>query len=279
MSLYKRDAQMDICHDGTTKVQCSTGPLAIISGGAYDEVERLVLGIRRLGWPRVEMRLWNKWQPARYVSYLESVLATGVLVPTIHAPALTEELLSRTAPDDAGAVLDKCVEAARAANSRAIVFHGWDLRKPAFHRSALVRNLQALHERYLREPLVWCVEALPGYGTLLPVLERECPYLQFVVDTQWAEVEGDWRPLLERTPKVCEIHVQSHIDFDEGGRVMLGRARLGAGCDVPSIIRTMYAQGFSGEVTLEPLGVTPSGAGQIRRALEFLAELELLTKM
>jgi len=256
-----------------TQVQCSTGPLATAGGGTYDEVERLVVGIRELGWPRVEMRLWNKWRPALYVDYVEKVLATCVSVKTLHAPALTEDLLSTGAPDDAAAVLDRCVDAARTAGSRAVVFHAWDLRKTSFDLSALVSNLQALHEKYGREGLVWCVEALPGYSTLLPVLERECPHLRFVADTQWAAVEGDWRPLLDRIPRVCGLHVQSHVDFDETGRVVLGRARLGAACDVPGIMRDMRAQGFSGEVTLEPLGVTHSGRGPVRQALEYLAGL------
>jgi sugar phosphate isomerase/epimerase len=273
MSSQKRDACV-VTRYPNTKVQCSTGPLARAGGGSYDEVEKMVVGVSRLGWPRVEMRLWNKWPPADYVGNLESVLTTSVSVPTIHAPALTEELLSRATPDDAGVVLDRCVQAARASLTRTIVFHGWDLRRPQFDEKALVRNLNALQERYAREPLVWCAEALPGYSTLLPLLERECPHLRFVLDTQWATVEGDLRMLLDRTPVISGIHVQSFLDFDSDGSIVLGRTRFGASCDVREIVRELQVNGFSGEMTLEPLGVTQSECGPIRKALEFLVGLE-----
>ncbi len=252
-------------------VQCTTGPLAVAGGGAFDDIERLVAGIREVGWPNIEMRLWDRWQPARYVGYVERVLATGATARTIHAPPLLEGLLSGRTPDDALEVLDGCVAAARVAGSRAIVFHAWDLRESSFDLRALVSNLHALHERYGGEEMAWCLEALPGYSRLLPLLEKECPYLQFVADTQWAAVEGDWRPLLDRVPRVTGLHVQTYIDVSEGQPV-LGRGRFGAACDVPGIIRELRVRGFSGEVTLEPLGVS-SDKSPLKQALLYLAAL------
>jgi len=253
-------------------VQCTTGPLAIAGGGTFDDIEGLVAGIREVGWPNIEMRLWDRWQPAHYAGYLEKVLATGVIARTVHAPPRTEDLLSGRTPDEAIEVFDGCVAAARMAGSRAIVFHAWDLRKASFDPRSLVSNLQAVHERYAGEGLALCLEALPGYSTLLPLLEKECPYLQFVADTQWAAVEGDWRPLLDRTPRVTGLHVQTFVDVSGEGEMVLGRGRFGAACDVRSVIREMRARGFSGEVTLEPLGVT-SDRSPLRQALRYLAAL------
>lgn len=254
---------------GSIPILCSTGPVARLAGGTWSDAGATIKGVSRLGWPFVELRLWDEWkQPfaeiASEVSQYADILA-------VHAPPVTEQLLSLPDQHLAHSVIEKCAEVALGAGAKLVVVHAWDLRWGNFDMATLMRNLNDVARRLLDRGLQLSIENIPGHRTLLPDIASSCPDLTFTIDTQWTTLENSWDLVYSLTPRVDNIHVQTYIDVADDnprlGRVSGGRFEPG------EVLREFVTRGFKGLITLEPKNVPENGDAYLTKALVMVKKL------
>lgn len=254
-------------------VQCSTGSLAPLGGGRYWNVAAMMEGVRLLGWPAIELRLWQEWDEGDMTTVAGRAKDAGLEINSVHIPPDSEVLLSTLGCLDAARdLMDKCLQAALAAGARVAVVHAWDLRRPQFSQGALVDNLNLFSQALAQHGVSLSVEGIPGHVSMLPVIARACPGVSFTVDTQWASLEDSWDLVNHLMPRVTNVHVQTYVDPIEGGGVAMGRTAAGRRFDAEKVIRGLTAGGYAGLVTLEPNGVPGVSEIHLRRALRNLEE-------
>jgi sugar phosphate isomerase/epimerase len=254
----------------------------------------MIEGIRKLGWPAIELRLWQEWDEGDLIQVAGRVRATGVEVGSVHVPPDSEALLSTPGHErDAEHLMEKCLAAALAAGAKVAVIHAWDLRHPEFSRDVLTRNLNGSARFFESRGVTLSVESIPGHTRMLPVVAARCPEVTFTADTRWAALEDSWDLLSGLIPRLTNIHVQTYVDPVPGGGVALGRTALPAGAaahadsaaaavtgggadagrpfDAERVMRRFAHAGYAGLVTLEPNGVPGVNETHLRQALEMLA--------
>lgn len=253
-------------------VQCSTGSLAPYGGGRYSDVNAVIRGVRVLGWPAVELRLWEEWEAPDFAGVARQVTCPGTAVHTVHAPPETERLLGCAGCGEiAETLLFKCAAGARVAGARGLVLHAWDLRLTDFRLDLLIENLNKF-ALAMPAGLALSVETIPGHVEVLPDVLRDCPDVMVTVDTQWVALQGSWEFAYGLMPRVSNLHVQTRVEVGEDGSVLMGCTRAGSRFDAEKVVREFVSLGFEGTVTLEPQGVPGITPEQLRRALMLLEE-------
>ncbi len=256
-------------------VQCSTGSLSPFGGGSYWSVPAVLRGIKTLGWPAVELRLWAEWGQPDFAEVARKVRGQGVAVHTVHAPPDTERILGCAGlKEHAMALLMRCAAGAEAAGARGIVVHAWDLRISGFHLPLLIDNLGALAHA-MPAGVVLSVETIPGYLKVLPDILRDCPDVMVTVDTQWVSLEDSWDFVYQIASRVNNLHIQTQVNTTGSGDVQLGRTQYGPYFDAEKVVREFISRGFRGAITLEPQGVSGTTPEQLRQALLLLEKWSL----
>lgn len=257
-----------------TRVQCSTASLAPLGGGRYWNVAAVLGGIAALGWPSVELRLWQEWDDGDLARVARRVREAGFTVGSVHIPPDTEALLPMAGQEDGpgqalSSLMDRCLGAALAAGARLAVIHAWDLRLPTFSVDMLLKNLERFSLAYTREGVTLSVENIPGHARMLPLLADACPGLTFTADTRWTAQQGSWELMRGFASRITNLHVQTYID-PAGEGVSLGRLGTCAPFDAEGEVKALLGKGYAGPVTLEPNGVAGAGGVPVRKALEML---------
>ncbi len=254
---------------GCRVVQCSTGSLAPLGGGRYWNAGAMLDGVLKLGWPAIELRLWQEWDDD-LVAVARKAHDAGFQVNSVHVPPDSEALLSTPGCQQAAQkLMDKCAEAALAAGARVAVVHAWDLRRPQFSEGTLLDNLNALAGRLGSQGVSLSVESIPGHVRMLPAIAQSCPGVSFTPDTQWAALEDSWALLKSLMPRTVNVHVQTYVDPVPEG-VALGRTATGWSFDAEAFARGLVTAGYRGLVTLEPHGIPAVGETHLRQALDRL---------
>ncbi len=254
---------------GSIPILCSTGPVAHLARGIWSDAGATIEGVSQLGWPFMELRLWDEWnrpftEIASQVSQYSEVLA-------VHAPPVTEQLLSSPDQHLAHSVIEKCAEVVLGAGTKLVVVHAWDLRRKSFDMATLIRNLNDEARRLLDRGIQLSIENIPGHPTLLPDIAGSCPDVTFTIDTRWTTLERSWELVHTLTPRVDNIHIQTYIDIVDDspclGRVSEGRFEPG------EVLTEFITRGFEGLITLEPKNVTENGDAYLRKALVMVKKL------
>lgn len=231
-------------------------------------------GVRKLGWPAVELRLWQEWDEGDLAQVARRVRDAGIVVNSVHVPPDSEVLLPmRGQPGNSGALADlmeRSLAAALAAGARVAVVHAWDLRLPTFSSETLVENLARFAATFGGEGVSLSVENIPGHVRMFPLIAEACPEVSFTADTRWSAHECSWDLLLGLVQRITNIHVQTYIDPIEGGGVTLGRLDTCGPFNAQREVRRFVESGYAGLVTLEPNGVPSITETHLRQALEML---------
>lgn len=256
------------------RVQCSTGSLAPLGGGRYWSVSAVLGGIAALGWPSVELRLWQEWDEGDLAQVARRVRDMGYHVGSVHIPPDTEALLPMMGQEDGpcealSSLMRRSLEAALAAGARVAVLHAWDLRLPTFSKAVLVENLNRFCEMFSRQGVALSVENIPGHIGMLPAIAAGCPAVSFTADTRWTAHQNTWEFMRGFLPRLTNLHVQTYID-PAGEGVVLGRLGTCEPFDAEREVRAFLDRGYTGPVTLEPNGVASAGETNLRRALEMM---------
>ena len=256
---------------GLITVLCSTSPVARLADRIWSDPDATVEGVRRLGWPFVELRLWEEWN--RPFIDIASQISRYADVLAVHAPPVTERLLCLPDASPARSVLQRCSEVATGCGAKVVVVHAWDLRLSNFDKTTLIRNLNDEAARLAESGIRLSIENIPGHSVLLPDIAASCPGVTFTIDTQWTTLENSWELVRTLTPRVDNVHVQSHISVTDDGPYL---GRVSGGRFQPSeVLAGFVGRGFKGFLTLEPKGVSQNGEVHLTKALVMLKKLAL----
>lgn len=252
--------------NGSIAILCSTAPLARLAHGSWSDPRAIIEGVSLLGWPSVELRLWDEWN--RPFVEVASQARNYSEVLSVHAPPVTEELLSMSDSNPAHSIIEKCIQCALVAGAKLLVIHAWDLRRKSFNMESIIRNLNNEANYCLDKGIQLSVENIPGHSILFPYLVDQCPQITFTIDTQWTALENSWQLVYTLTPRVNSIHVQTYIDVIDGS-LRLGRVS-GGEFEPGQVLREFVNRGFKGLITLEPKNVTENSDAYLKKALVML---------
>lgn len=183
---------------------------------------------------------------------------------------------SRHQQEDALAILEGALAAARALGARYYVFHGpgtlhHDMHPLKIGRLAdrlppILALCQAYGVTFLWENVSWCTLKTPAH---VNALAEAFPALGFVLDLKQAMRSGqDPFALLQAMGnRVHHIHV---MDWTAEGRLCLP----GEGCfDFPRLKNTLDALHYTGSIILEPYADNAVDEAALKRSLIFLHRL------
>lgn len=248
-------------------IRLSTGLLPGIAGGHHLDPDGLSRGAELIGWPQLELRVFSEWSKAEEIEIARLLASGGFRVTAVHAPVDFEKAAGFPGQSGVFARLSsRLLETCSLFQPECVVLHCWDLRLRGFDTAVMLESLEILSSRLGDTWL--SVEAIPGFSLVIPAIAHALPQVRFTVDTQWCCLEGCAELMLSFAERVDNIHVQTCLD-PEGNSVILGRNRYGS-VDVLRFVEAFVENGFSGCLTLEPVGVGQGERGLIVKALELL---------